>query len=390
MCDTISLASARIGNQFQLDDYALHKLLSEQQGATGTAMTNALVGWWDPKGCPRQFSFKLTAVTPLRNGRFATPFVATAMCDDGLELDVTHTFLARTDTNMSWKHVDTTNIFAWSESLTANQANSMTRARLIAQTFIKTSRAVNKMGLNILTLDGDGSNRYAMQKVFAQENLPLPRIITCEIDPKVALSEQLLFGCESVVYTAGIPEVRSKKTVGGTQRPLIEDLIAENKLPCELDSVGCLYLDYCGCCPLRFTASKMSEQVLAALPNLMVYAVTISKRRHPNLEHTFLSFVPQAYGFRLVKTFDNNPRVLTKMFERNFALVRHVSIPGSWWKNCPKSLRRKRFHGVVVEHVTRPAKRYKALVRTERGVECVLLNADATRAYNDEALLRDA
>ena len=100
--------------------------------------------------------------------------------------------------------------------------NAMKRAETIALEFIK--KRARKVTCNdcIITLDGIGNNRRAFQKTFARENLPCPRIITCECQPVVALCQRILYG-NDVLLTCGDPTIRSKRRLhGGVAPPLIE------------------------------------------------------------------------------------------------------------------------------------------------------------------------
>jgi ribosomal protein L34E len=107
----------------------------------------------------------------------------------------------------------------------------MKRAETIALEFIK--KRARKVTCNdcIITLDGIGNNRRAFQKTFARENLPCPRIITCECQPVVALCQRILYG-NDVLLTCGDPTIRSKRRLhGGVAPPLIEDLILQIAFP---------------------------------------------------------------------------------------------------------------------------------------------------------------
>ena len=114
--------------------------------------------------------------------------------------------------------------------------------------------------------------------------------------------------------------------------------------------------------------------VLTAFPNLLVYAATISRRQHSGVEDNFERYIPKLYGFQTTDVFLDNRRVVCKMFSCNFDVERHVAIPGCFWVNCPKNLKRKRFSGVMVDENT-------AAVRTERGIERVYLNDTAFKRY---------
>jgi hypothetical protein len=243
----------------------------------------------------------------------------------------------------------------------------MRRAEIIALKFIK-KRARNVTRNDcIITLDGIGNNRRAFRKTFARENLPCPRIITCECQPVVALCQRILYG-DDVLLTCGDPTIRSKRRLhGGVAPPLIEDLILANRLP--LNLVNILYLDYCGGPP----SSVDMRRVLSKFHNLEMYAATISRRQHARIEQTFAQYIPSMYGYSVTDVLLDNHRVVCQIYTCT-ATSRNVSIPGCFWINCPKKLKRKRFSGILVSETT-------AAVETERGLEFVHLNKSAQKAY---------
>jgi hypothetical protein len=242
----------------------------------------------------------------------------------------------------------------------------MHRAEVIAREFIGACDRRIDTDDCIVTLDGVGNNRRAFKRVFAQEGLPCPRIITCEREPVVALCQRILYG-DNVILTGGNTQVRSKKRGGCHTTPLLEDVIVAKRLP--LHSIRVLYLDYCGGPP---NAVDM-KSVLSKLDRLVVYAATISRRQHPDLERTFEQYMPSMYGFQLRDVFLANRRVVCKMYARN-AEPRNVRIPGCFWLNCPAALRKRKFQGVMLDETT-------AEVETERGLERVHLSKRAREVY---------
>jgi hypothetical protein len=245
--------------------------------------------------------------------------------------------------------------------------NAMRRAETIALQFIeKRARRVTCDDC-IITLDGIGNNRRAFKKTFACKKLPCPRIITCECEPVVALCQRILYG-NDVLLTSGDPTIRSKRRLhGGVAPPLIEDLILANRLP--LNSVNVLYLDYCGGPP----SSVDMRRVLSKFHNLEIYAATISRRQHAGIEQTFAQYIPSMYGYSVSGALLDNHRVVCQIYTCS-ATPRNVAIPGCFWINCPKKLKRKRFLGILVSETT-------AAVETERGLEFVYLNKSAKKAY---------
>lgn len=244
---------------------------------------------------------------------------------------------------------------------------AVARAEALARKFIVHAKRQVCCDDCIVTLDGVGNNRRAFERVFAAEGLPCPRILTCECDPIVALCQRILYGAD-VILTGGDPSLRSKKRKNGcVGTPLIEDIILANRLP--LESVRLLYLDYCGGPPAHIDMRR----VLSKLPNLELYAGTVSKRRHAGLEQCFDRYIPCMYGFREQRTFLDNRRVVSKMFVRTEE-CRTIDLPGCFWMNCPNHLKRRRFRGVMVDRST-------AAVETERGLEMVRLSKQARLAY---------
>ena len=118
------------------------------------------------------------------------------------------------------------------------------------------------------------------------------------------------------------------------------------------------------------------ERVFAHLPALRMMAVTIARRNHPDLDATFEDYVPPPYGFRLRQTFEDNKRVLCKVYVRD--ATRHLRIPGTWWRHVTPDDKRRTFDGVVVGQGDDPLT-YRVYVPHDD--QEYRMRADAVRAY---------
>ena len=305
------------------------------------------------------------------------------MCDDGLMIDLSSAILMHKDTQVKWnpipelvQHVD-----ACCQDV-AN-VNSMRRATEFVRRLCALDDPISCDDV-ILTLDGDTSNVRAME-VELKKLLParaIPSIVTVEMDADVALAQYIIRG-NNVIFSGTDPSVKVRRLVGAKGVPKIEHLI---QLACILtpSKVIGAYFDYCSGPPAHMTPDvcypNMRDNVLARLPRLRVYGATLCKRWHSDLKNNFGNYVPTAHGFECSDTFLDNARVVCKMYTRTRA-PRHLAIPGLWWKNCPRDLRRKIFEGVVVEKCADDSEKYKVFVAEENAKECFVMREDALRAY---------
>tara|TARA_B110000037_G_scaffold188509_1_gene220050 strand:+ start:6609 stop:8024 length:1416 start_codon:yes stop_codon:yes gene_type:complete len=363
-------------------------------------------------------------------------YVVTAMCDDGLELRCTPSLLLRSDVHVAWRPASD-EFLSCAEERKLLCSNAYKRAQEITTALIAAAELEGKPGVKqrtspnavvtrgvdtpscvsgfkrkrdgddtvvdnvgdpkqqwdtpilsaeankankankvIVTLDGRGSNRRAMRSVFASKGDPCPRIITFECDPVPALCQRILYG-KDVVYTPGDPRVRSRRfNKAGNKskkKPLIEDVILQDQfgdmLGVDPDDVQLLYLDYCGGPPAGIDMVK----VVSKFRNLLAYAGTVSTRRHPSLEETFQDHIPLLFGFKVEREYVSNKRVRCHVHVRT-EKPRSVSVPGWFWRDCPKYLKWKRFKGVMVTETT-------ASVQTERGQEIITLNTKARKQF---------
>ena len=350
-------------NVFQFGSASLVEMMKLQVGSEGRAPLAALSGHWGPDLSER-FSFRITDINVSFGGKSEkSHIVAFGLCDDEKMIECTPSFFLRDDVVMQWK--TTIEVAPGRDASDFRLNNAFGRAKAIGKEFAqkrKEAAALSSPDLLppavIVTLDGDGRNRRAFIAAFEEMSMPPPRIIAYERDAVVALCQRLC-GYE-IVLTGADQTIRSKK-------PLIEHLALSGRVPRE---AGLLYLDYCGGPP----AGVDMGAVLASFPNLLVYASTISHRQHPDAADRFLRYVPMMYGFHESRTFLDNHRVVSKVFSVDKAAERHVSVPGCFWQNCPKSLKRKYFSGVLIDDET-------ASVVTERGRETIFLAKKARVAY---------
>ena len=336
--------------------------MTTQLGVEGTAPITAINEHWEYRG--HTFGFKITKVNT------AFPYIAEAMCDDGKPLDLTPSFLMRDDVHVSWNDVPPMFIKQHAGMIAAspNHQNARRRAQSVALAYIEMKKDDPEQISKdiIITLDGCGNNRCTFTETFSDLRLPCPRIVTFECDAVVALAQRLVYGSD-VIFTGGDPLLRSKKMGTGRQQPLLEHSVLHNRVPA--DRVVIAYLDYCGGPP-----SGISMQcVLSKFPNLKVYAATMSRRQHPDVEKRFDTYIPVLYNFGEAAVFLDNPRVVCKLYVSN-GEKRRVVVPGHFWDNCPSKLKRARFEGVMVTGDT-------AAITTERGVELVFMNKKSKASY---------
>lgn len=195
------------------------------------------------------------------------------------------------------------------------------------QRMIELAKCMNAVHISgdgvVLSLDGDGSNKMAFQGVNQTQTF-----ITAEINPTVCLAQKILFRkChqdKDIIFT---PQ--------GIESLIIDEndtLTNDMKL-----HITALNLDYCG----GFYGSGTDHDygtiqfrsMLSRLPNLVCVMVTLSKRRHPQLLDHFDRYAPTPFGFREVKVFTENARVVTKLYVRKIEEPRTFMIPQSYFAN---------------------------------------------------------
>ena len=363
-------------NQFQLGIEWTRKLMRGQTGVTVTLPMNALNGYWDD---PRD-EFTAVITKPRHDGHY----VAEAMCDDGVPIDLTSSILLMSGVKADWRAPSARMLMHRAESfdLPAHR-NSMARAEVIASLYLARCRPSTKDVF--ITLDGNGENREgfgAVLKTFEST----PRILTVEMDADVALAQRLVYG-EDILFSGAQRGFKYRSLFGGGSHvsTLEHLLLRSNRLITDETRahVRVLYLDYCGGPVGNQTPEECVgnlERLFARLPRLEVFAVTMSKRHHPNLLDNFSVYVPTPHGFSVVETFVDNPKVVCKVYARN-AQPRRLLIPGTWWNHCPKGSRKRKFEGTVTAYDGR-ADRYRVLTVQEEGrEEYVAMRADAVARF---------
>ncbi len=222
----------------------------------------------------------------------------------------------------------------------------------------------------VYSLDGNGSNRERYQKSFADLKDSTPQFFTFELDPETALSQQILYGKETVIYTGSLaPFGYGVEGASHTSPPGIEYLITtrtdtSGRVNTLIRNEDCravvgLNLDYCGGIfgGLNYEkAQRILLKLLSRLPQLVVLCITIGKRQHQLVEFDFEKYAETPYGFRVVHTFsnapDDNKAVVSRLFVRDFGIPRTLEVPGVVWlwnqdKSHSGTQRSKKYNCVV-------------------------------------------
>lgn len=311
-------------NQFQHGLNFVKICMAEQVGVEVT-----LSGWYHPSG-PREEPFRATiqeldANTPNK-------CVAKVLTFDGEIAYLISDQLVFSDTKVTWKQLSES---ARKEHIKDYKGKSASTDRMdhFAEA-LRDHYHVNSSHI-ILSLDGDGSNRETVLSYFPQEDTR-PRFLTFEIEPDVALAQQLLYGQKDVIYT-GAQRGAVYDSLGST--PGIEDLIIyrksqsgrENTLFTKQDceNVVALNLDYCGGPKAGLNFEKAQQdlsKIYARLPHLMVLSITMSKRQRPNIMNDFEKYAQTPYGFRKIKTF-NSGKVVCCLYVRDRQVTRLFRLP---------------------------------------------------------------
>lgn len=326
-------------NDFQMGRFTVLALMEQQVGTTVELPMCCINGYWKDD----RTSFAATILRPSP----CPPFVAVALCDDGLEIDLTAATLMRSDVRAGWRPLLPSEA-ALAEAPFGKTKNERAFDRAMEMATCVASRTC-RPGDVWLTLDGNGTNRRAFEA--ATHALPIrPRVVTLEANAEVALAQCLLYGADVVKYTGGHPLSRTSRAPSGpvklgVEHALLRSDVAGTRI--DLSRVRFLYLDYCGGPSVGKRGAYLAD-VFARLPGLVAVAVTLSKRRRSDLADQFGAHVPTPWGFRVERTYHSNARVVSCLFLRVESVPRRVSVPGWWWHNCPPCLKRKRFDGVVV------------------------------------------
>lgn len=192
----------------------------------------------------------------------------------------------------------------------------------------------------VLTLDGSLENVAAIIKSLGDERSSV-NIVVIEQNPLIALCHRLmLHNCQD-----GVESHHRVKAVYGKIEHYISHLSDK-----ERDTIAGVYFDYCGGPPHSGTPSKSRKQMahlFSLLPQADVFAVTVGKRQHTDVQSDFKCYVPTPYGFKPARVFEH-PRVICTMYKRNPNVPRSVYVPGSWWNNCPPDEKRVFYTGRVL------------------------------------------
>ena len=198
----------------------------------------------------------------------------------------------------------------------------------------------------VLTLDGSGENH----KGFINGGWGGKDIVTLEIDASLALFQQSILGLDCR-YTGGDSDFVRRCIEGGNRRsPGIEALILHsNSIISEEEKqrVKILYLDYCGGAIESGSSPQRSRRILSKmlnkLPNLRVFALTMSKRRHPGLKPETFFDCPEE--FIHIETFTENTKVVCWVYVRRNVVS--LKVPGFWWNNSTTREKKLNYDGVV-------------------------------------------
>lgn len=312
-------------NKFQLGADALKVLLRNNIGVTVTAHTKFLVGeWTDSAGQFYQFDAKVVGYEQPK----PDTILLLAECKEGVVCELTPEILLNSETHVQWNtppHGFLSNHIL--EILNSKEnAESLRRAGEFA--YIYTQYCRSSPDDIIITLDGNGENRMGMQRRLTELGISeeeWPTILTFEVDAKVALAQRLLFG-SSVMYTNADTAFLGSRIQKG--KTLLEDVIigTNRLLTNEMKArVKAVYFDYCGGPPLNSKPTEcrqnFASKIFPKLPNIKLFGLTMSHRRHHNLKETFQQYIAIPPNFSLVETFLDNKKVVCKMYTKSAPAV---------------------------------------------------------------------
>ena len=338
-------------NDFQLGLETSREFMKSQVGVRLAMPRSAFSGYWDaPEVCQGKI------LGPSYEGRF----VAEALFDgESAPTRLTSSSLMLHETTVHWQSalMNASDFHNKKNQDHVKHQHAFERAKEMMGELIRRKQQELEQTY-VLTLDGHGSNQTAFREVLL-ESLPMhqhPTVLTFEMKADVALAQRIAFGWDrDVQFTGGDPHFASKSLFGHSSTPTLEHLlIKENSLlPDSIkDKTVFLYMDYCGG-PLHnhdSKSSKFMERAVAHLPNLEMVAFTMARRNHGALDVTFDEYIPPPYGFRLWKTFTSNPRILCKVYARDYNVTRTLAIPGYWWGGSTASQwKHKTFTGILLD-----------------------------------------
>jgi len=291
-------------------------------------------------------SFKATVIETLSDNTY----VASVSTADSFTFSLRPVDLVRYDVCAPWKKLKTYMMTEHNAALIGKEHDASARRM---HCFVDTLSGIYTTTSDqiVLSLDGIGSNRETFADKFRDLSTHMiPQFLTYEIDPAVALSQQLLYGKRVVTYTGAMVKEKfgygcdgARPSIPSGIEYLITNRINSSGVSNELITTHCcdnvvgLNLDYCGGVlgGLDFEASKRTlVNLLARLPRLVVLCLTFGKRQRPGLKYDFEKYAPVPYGFRIVQTFDkegDNQRVVSRIYVRLFDIPRKLSVPLTMW-----------------------------------------------------------
>ena len=330
-CDSIEQDMHSANNNFQLGIGAARRFMQYQIGVSFIANTQNLYGsWTDTSGKYYNSEHVIDGVSfHERNVIEATSIdIRTGKKIPGI---YPSNLMLVTMTKVIWNSLPQHEIDAWETELAGTKhINSINRAYAIMEQYLKTH--VSSADHIVLILDGNGENRRGMHTALKDHGVARvdwPRILTFEVDEDVTLANQMIWGAENVRY-CGESYVPRANLLGGNKTK-IEHLIQRANATLTLDekqNVVVLYLDYCGGPvgnqdPVK-CHENMKKNVFPHLPNLGVFAGTMSYRRHAGLRQTqpgaldgIAVYMPPPDGFVKVADFKENPGVLCQLFSKS-------------------------------------------------------------------------
>jgi len=351
---------ARQGNMFQLDISFARKAMEYQIGVELHVPVCALKNGAQWRHLVEGETFRARVLGP----SYEKNYVLEAVDEFGYMVDLTSAALMHRDTIVCWRPVpalveSVKTVFDRDENRVA-QERAAQLFDMCADYEFASSRCADDL---VLMLDGNGTNRRAMER--ASMRYPpheRPTLVTVEMDADVALAQHIMLG--NVFFTGADPSFQSRGLLGGHTPGVKVEHIIEKATSCIVSSASTpsslrtslvvgAYFDYCGgpvgnmhkdACRDNF---KM--RVLPRLPRMRAFAVTMSKRQHPNLSDEWERYIETPYGYTLEATCADNAKVECRMYRRDRGVARRLAVPGRWWKDCPPGMKTHRFECVVVD-----------------------------------------
>lgn len=373
-------------NQFQLNRRFVSQLVSNLRGTTCQVRWASMTGYSKRDHGNRLFDVTLSGAACSKDERLRIFGESVDEASKVWEVELSPESLLDVHARIDWRPPDPRLLQKFEEKRNATEPRrrSTERARAIGEMLPEEERS----GRLVITLDGDGENLEG----FRDAGWPHGSVHRYEVDAVVALGQKLLYPDSPMRYTEGDDVMSPRCGKGMLERILVETNKSASLLSDEdRRRAAILYLDYCGGPrynqaqdPEKRKCKNFLTRVLGALPNLRVFALTMSKRRHGNLKIDAYMDVP--YGFRLRRVFTENPRVICWAFTAEsrcaLAVPRRLSVPGLWWNNCSRRDKFLLFGATVVAYDAH-RKRYKVAVDGENEFvemtkRCVVNYADAT------------